>query len=210
MRNRKTGFTLVELLVVIAIIGILAGILLPVLSRARESAKRTKCLSNLDQMMLACTIYSNDASVFPFVAGDAGLTSLNRLYPQYVRDQKQYQCPSTTDKLSTVDLKQYLPSGTGGATALAAANCDYGFDNRHGSEDNGGLAGDFTGGGAAASSTNHGTVSGKGNGQNMTFCARGDQFFSDYKRTVQGKDDAFFADDSGTLGGISDDTYLTQ
>jgi len=56
----RVGFTLVELLVVIGIIAALIAMLLPTLSRAREAAKTTLCLSNLRQMMLAVSYYAND------------------------------------------------------------------------------------------------------------------------------------------------------
>jgi prepilin-type N-terminal cleavage/methylation domain-containing protein len=57
---RKKGFTLIELLVVIAIIAILAAILFPVFSRAREQARKTACLSNTKQIGTALQMYMQD------------------------------------------------------------------------------------------------------------------------------------------------------
>jgi prepilin-type N-terminal cleavage/methylation domain-containing protein/prepilin-type processing-associated H-X9-DG protein len=79
MRGRKKGFTLVELLVVIGIIAILISILLPVIGRAREQAKRVQCMSNLRQLSASFLMYcheNKDWFPFPAVFGGPGATTL--------------------------------------------------------------------------------------------------------------------------------------
>lgn len=66
----RLGFTLIELLVVIAIIAILAAMLLPALSRAREQARRASCLSNIRNLTAMSHMYANDWGMFPHGEGD--------------------------------------------------------------------------------------------------------------------------------------------
>ena len=70
-RVTRAAFTLIELLVVIAIIVILAALLLPVLGRAKEQARRAICMSNLRQCLVAATLYAGEADgILP--VGDRG------------------------------------------------------------------------------------------------------------------------------------------
>jgi prepilin-type N-terminal cleavage/methylation domain-containing protein len=60
-RASKSAFTLVELLVVIGIIALLTGLLMPVLARARERARRAGCMSNVRQFIIGAQVYGNSS-----------------------------------------------------------------------------------------------------------------------------------------------------
>lgn len=107
-RPRQGGFTLIELLVVIAIISILASILMPTFSRARESARKVVCVSNLHQLTSAISMYVQDNDSYYPVAWAfwaPAMTPPQPMYPNlktciqpYVKDDGVWWCKSWEGK----------------------------------------------------------------------------------------------------------------
>jgi len=121
----KRAFTLIELLVVIAIIAILAAILFPVFASARESARKTQCLSNTKQAAASALLYCQDydetfpISAYLSVKASGGLctqTFYHEIAP-YQRNAGIMRCPSDAPPL---DLAAGVVNG--GLPPLCAAN----------------------------------------------------------------------------------------
>jgi len=101
MISDRRGFTLVELLVVIAIMALLAQMLLPALSRARERARLTTCTSNMRQLLIALKMYAdNNDGWYPIGTDPAMWTNGNPksefvgMLSPYINQRDVFYCPS--------------------------------------------------------------------------------------------------------------------
>lgn len=131
----KRAFTLIELLVVIAIIAILAAILFPVFAQAKESAKRTACLSNTKQIATSFVMYETDSDDYTptvveyFNYDNPSGTSVHDywqdLYP-YTKNYGLFKCPDDTttgcDAESNLPPTFPIPAGspTGGCASYGS------------------------------------------------------------------------------------------
>ena len=144
------GFTLIELLVVLAIISLLTAILFPVFSSARQSARKTACLSNLRQVGVAISLYSNDSDgLLPYGANNfskatvlrsgsiygnplderiIAADSINHLLSSYAGSKTVFRCP---DDFFPDFLKDTEMTGTDQTSWYSLYGSSYSYDEQH-------------------------------------------------------------------------------
>jgi prepilin-type N-terminal cleavage/methylation domain-containing protein/prepilin-type processing-associated H-X9-DG protein len=130
----KKAFTLIELLVVISIIALLLSILLPSLSKAKESAIKTACKSNLKQIGTGVYMYSSECRKIPegrpeletggferhlfrAYGNFSGPVGLGTLYPKYIQDPVVFWCPANRNKYDGYSVPQMVANLRNGTSA---------------------------------------------------------------------------------------------
>lgn len=142
----RKGFTLIELLVVIAIITILASILFPVFARARETARRSSCSSNLKQIGIGIMMYSQDYDerlMQPWTGGNYAGIWATFLPKPYVGNRQILICPSYKESSNTSESVY---------TGLGYYQTTYGYNALYLAPDPGCPAGIDSGGNSTAGS----------------------------------------------------------
>ena len=125
--RKSNGFTLIEILVTITIISILASILFPVFARARESARRASCMSNMKQLALACMMYRQDydgrLGWSIDLPGYSGYSYWMQYIPYIANSGNMvYYCPSSANVTKGRGFTHSTSS-----TDFDLYHCDYGF-----------------------------------------------------------------------------------
>jgi prepilin-type N-terminal cleavage/methylation domain-containing protein/prepilin-type processing-associated H-X9-DG protein len=113
---RREGFTLIELLVVIALIGILVGLLEPMLAQSRQRAQSTTCVNNLRQLGYAIQMYWDDnqgkltglSGIFPTWTNSVGPKAWTQLVYPYVKSTRVYTDVGWPPWMTRLDVSYYF------------------------------------------------------------------------------------------------------
>jgi len=177
MRRTPGGFTLLELLAVIVMIAIAAAIVLPLRSRAGESARRTSCASNMNQIAKAMFMYADVPAngMYPTTSTTSDrfadvtpMAALNLLYNFYICSPRVFSCPSKPVSSARLQaINQYVPGNPRANLSMTSLDCSYGYDPGHGVSRPGSEPDDSAAAimadkkGAAQNSDNHGANAGQ-------------------------------------------------
>lgn len=138
---KRSAFTLIELLVVIAIIAILAAILFPVFTRAKEAAVKTRAIAQFRQLGMTVLLYAGDHDDYfvPATNYDVPVSNPGRVWPPlvlpYAKNQDIFIAPGTEGMFATDWANRGNVSvGYNGATALDSMGCVAGQPNPAGCE----------------------------------------------------------------------------